>query len=280
MLAISQSALSHAIASLEDDLGVSLFDREGRRIFLNAAGSLLLERGERLLREKQELEEQIRSQSGEMHGTIRLAAPIAINSYFLGPVWAKVATSHPLLRAEISSLRSIEIVPKAISGEIDYGVCFGPQAHPLLAGTLLANRKLLVVVHRRISNKFKNPASEVAKGLSLMPASLPRGLLGFGQGETHPFFERHKIRPNVALLYDNYDVALSFVEATSSWALLPDWIAEHYSENFRTIASDVLFESLEISGVRAKNRLVSPIKKIVETELISSLQISLKRSKK
>lgn len=39
------SALSHAIAKLEGDLGATLFLREGRRATLNEAGRTLLEDG-------------------------------------------------------------------------------------------------------------------------------------------------------------------------------------------------------------------------------------------
>ena len=40
-LNISQ-ALSKAIASIEDELGVALFDRKGRHIYLNRYGELML----------------------------------------------------------------------------------------------------------------------------------------------------------------------------------------------------------------------------------------------
>lgn len=41
-LNISQAALSKAIASIEDELGVALFDRKGRHIYLNRYGELML----------------------------------------------------------------------------------------------------------------------------------------------------------------------------------------------------------------------------------------------
>ncbi|MDR4935451.1 LysR family transcriptional regulator [Rossellomorea marisflavi] len=45
-LAISQPALSRSIAKLEDELGVPLFDRKGRRIYLNRYGKMFLRRVE------------------------------------------------------------------------------------------------------------------------------------------------------------------------------------------------------------------------------------------
>jgi DNA-binding transcriptional LysR family regulator len=279
VLAISQSALSHAISALEEDLGVPLFERKGRGILLTPSGQLLLERGTRLLREKQILEEEMRSQSGELIGTIRLAAPVSINANFLGPAWANISAAHGRLRAEISSLRSIEIVEKAARYEIDYGLCFGPQAHPLIESSTLGRRKLLAVVHKGVGIGKKKTKEEVLQVLSDLPASLPRGLLGFGYGETHPFFKRYKIEPQVDLLYDHYEVALAYLSAKPAWALLPDWIVEKGSA-FEALRSEDIFESLEITGVWAKNRTPSPLTKLVESEIKARLQGNPGRSKK
>ena len=51
MLYISQSALSKSIAKLEEELGVSLFDRKGKKIVLNAQGKRFLESSIDILRE-------------------------------------------------------------------------------------------------------------------------------------------------------------------------------------------------------------------------------------
>ena len=49
------SALSHAVAKLEDELGVTLFERVGRRAVLNEAGRTLLDDGRHLLRTASDL---------------------------------------------------------------------------------------------------------------------------------------------------------------------------------------------------------------------------------
>ena len=50
-LAITQSAVSHAIKSLEHEVGCRLFDRLGRRIALTPAGRHLLEPADKILAE-------------------------------------------------------------------------------------------------------------------------------------------------------------------------------------------------------------------------------------
>jgi len=56
-LHISQSAVSQHIQALEHQLGVSLFDRRGRRITLSPAGHALLPMVQELIRSSRKVEE-------------------------------------------------------------------------------------------------------------------------------------------------------------------------------------------------------------------------------
>jgi LysR family transcriptional regulator, cyn operon transcriptional activator len=63
-LALSQSAASRQILALEADLGVSLFDRIGRRIQLTSEGEDLLGLSRRLLADAEAFGERARALKG------------------------------------------------------------------------------------------------------------------------------------------------------------------------------------------------------------------------
>lgn len=67
------SALSHAVAKLESDLGVTLFRREGRRATLNEAGRALLDDGRHLLRAADELERRVQRIADGWEAELRIA---------------------------------------------------------------------------------------------------------------------------------------------------------------------------------------------------------------
>ena len=55
-LSLSQSAVSSALADLENQLGVQLFERAGKRLIVNENARLLFPRAQALLEQAQELE--------------------------------------------------------------------------------------------------------------------------------------------------------------------------------------------------------------------------------
>src|SRR5262245_56751074 len=73
-LHLSQPALSRQLRGLEDELGVRLFDRIGRRIQLTAEGEDLLQRTRRLLSDASALGERARALRGGETGVLRVGA--------------------------------------------------------------------------------------------------------------------------------------------------------------------------------------------------------------
>src|SRR5688500_7726542 len=83
ILHLSQSAVSQQIATLEEELGVLLLERIGRRVFLTPAGSVLAEEAGRVLAAADRAAEAVRSfGSGEV-GRLRLGASTTPGVYLL-----------------------------------------------------------------------------------------------------------------------------------------------------------------------------------------------------
>lgn len=253
-LAISQSALSHSISTLEQELGVRLFEREGRRIFLNEKGRLFLTHATKIMADITAAEEDLRCRTGKVHGYLNIATPISIGVEIVGPAWARLRVKHPDIRAEIHSLKSVEIISKVVDGELSLGFTFGAQAHPLLESRVLAKSKLVVVAHEKSKLDSIKTKREAVEKLSLLSAALPNMLLGFGSHTGHPFFKRTKIQPKVDFLYDNYELAIQYLAKNSAWVLLPEWVLSRpLSKNLISVLPEDFFEPFEVSVVYPKS---------------------------
>ena len=71
-LHLSQPALSKSIAKLEDELGVLLFDRSGKRLHLNDRGRLFLEGAEKALRELDSAAASVSAEAGSLQGSLSI----------------------------------------------------------------------------------------------------------------------------------------------------------------------------------------------------------------
>ena len=71
-LFLTQSAVSHAIKALEDDLGCRLLDRVGRRVLLTQAGEQFLRHTEKILREMEAARAGLDSLTKWGHGRLRV----------------------------------------------------------------------------------------------------------------------------------------------------------------------------------------------------------------
>jgi LysR family transcriptional regulator, regulator for metE and metH len=73
-LGLSQSALSHQLRALEEQLGLTLFHRIGRRLALAPAGERILRTARLVIPEMERTEMELQQSSNQVHKTIRLAA--------------------------------------------------------------------------------------------------------------------------------------------------------------------------------------------------------------
>lgn len=119
VLAISQPALSKSIASIEQQLGVPLFNREGRSIYLNRFGALFLQSVDVILEEyeriREEFEDIIKPGSGEVSfGFIHTLGMEVVPELI-------AATTHqfPNMQFSLTQATSLNLLKRLEEGAID-----------------------------------------------------------------------------------------------------------------------------------------------------------------
>ncbi|WP_058911833.1 DNA-binding transcriptional regulator YeiE [Entomohabitans teleogrylli] len=121
-MALSQSAVSAALADLEGQLGVQLFDRVGKRLVVNEHGRLLYPRAVGLLEQAIEIEQLFR----EDNGAIRVYASSTIGNYILPEVIARYRRDNPGLPVELSVGNSQDVINAVADFRVDIGLIEGP----------------------------------------------------------------------------------------------------------------------------------------------------------
>ncbi|MFC3803403.1 LysR family transcriptional regulator [Cohnella sp. GCM10012308] len=85
-LHMEQPPLSRQMRLIEEELGVALFDRSGRRLRLTPAGERLRERSAGLLRQLEETVTEVRELDGGMRGVLSVGAVVSCTSLLPGPL--------------------------------------------------------------------------------------------------------------------------------------------------------------------------------------------------
>lgn len=141
-LAMTQSAASQSLASLESALGSTLFDRVGRRLVANEHGRLLLPRARAIL----DLGQEAQSLLSSAAANLRLAASTTIANYLLPQQIAGFRHQHADTGVELLVGNTQETIAAVAAFRVDVGFIEGPCHHPDLRLTPWRDDELVVVV--------------------------------------------------------------------------------------------------------------------------------------
>ncbi|AQW31374.1 LysR family transcriptional regulator [Ralstonia syzygii subsp. celebesensis] len=118
-LGISQSAVSQAIARLEDTLAQPLFARTARGMVPTDAGSRWIVRFERVLSELRHIHADIAALQGVLEGTVTIGALPLGRTQLLPAAIAEIHGRHPRLRFRSLESPYEELTAGLLSGRID-----------------------------------------------------------------------------------------------------------------------------------------------------------------
>ncbi|WP_339767269.1 LysR family transcriptional regulator [uncultured Paraglaciecola sp.] len=141
----SQSSLNHAVAKLQDQLGVKLLEVKGRKAFLTAAGEVMLRRSRHLSQNVQDLEELAGNINQDWEPEITIAVDLAYPKKLLYPA---LKAFYPESRG--SRLRIIETVLTGTEEAITQGwadLAISPMMPKGFLGEPIAECALYPVCH-------------------------------------------------------------------------------------------------------------------------------------
>jgi len=124
-LHVTQPAVSLQLKMLEEAAGTSLTRKVGRGIQLTAAGEVLAEFAERIVRLWEEAGDEVAALKGVISGTLRIGA-ITTAEYLLPPMLVQFTTERPDVRIKLQVGNRNEIVNMLSKHEIDLAIMGTP----------------------------------------------------------------------------------------------------------------------------------------------------------
>ncbi|WP_440113015.1 LysR family transcriptional regulator [Paenibacillus sp. QZ-Y1] len=119
-IGISQPTLSQQIRALEDELGVPLFDRVGKKIVMTQAGALFLEHSIQMVRHLQNTQDAIAEFRNDQRGKLVIGVLPSDLDYRLTPLLVDFHTRFPKVKLKVVS--SIYVINQVLDNEVDIGI--------------------------------------------------------------------------------------------------------------------------------------------------------------
>jgi LysR family cyn operon transcriptional activator len=216
LLNTTQPTASRQISALEQELGLKLFDRIGRRVQLTSEGEDLLRRGRRLLAEAESFSERARALKSGQVGVLRVGAtPQFIESVMLDFV-AQFKRRHPGIEVQLVDDGGARLPERLERGDIHLARM--PAGDGRFRGRLLFPNHLLAVlaVAHRLSRRAVLDVVDLAEE--------PLMLLGHGFASREWFNAACQIahvRPRVVLESVAPQTLIAAARANYGIALLP-----------------------------------------------------------
>ncbi|MFI3325313.1 MAG: LysR family transcriptional regulator [Clostridia bacterium] len=149
ILHIAQPALSQCIKRLEDELGVKLFDRVGRKIELNEYGKLLQQRVRPIMAALDAIPAEIESRSSTYKNPVRIN--IEAGSAIMSKILIDFQQTHPEI--------SFQLMQNVHEADCDISIStIGFEEHSKISDTVYSEQIFLAVP---LSSKFANRTSVI-----------------------------------------------------------------------------------------------------------------------
>jgi DNA-binding transcriptional LysR family regulator len=120
-LNLSQTAISHRMRKLEDELGLKLFARTTREVTLTRAGIDFLPKAQKAIAELEQSFDELKQQGAKRRDRLDIACLPAFAVNYLPPILSRFRKMHPGVEVRIFEMPSAAIAELVGSGEVEFG---------------------------------------------------------------------------------------------------------------------------------------------------------------
>lgn len=223
-LRIAQPALSRQIKLLEHELRIELFTRNGRGMVLTGAGQLLLDRTTGLVRQIEQVRDDLQSVNGTPSGRVVLGLVPTVSCVLSAGFARRIVEKFPEISLRIVESYGGHLVEWLHRGEMDLAIIYGPSVDLHLSVQTLGRDDLVAVGPRGcgLAQKKQVDIGWLSKQKLVLP-SHSHGLRALIEKAA----ARKNLSLNISVEADSFRVLTSFVEEGLGFTVLPPSAVRH-----------------------------------------------------
>lgn len=216
---VTQSALSHQIASLEREIGRRLFVRSSRSVRLSEAGQAFVEHARIALRAAERAKEDAAAVDGVVEGTLRIGVIPTVTAIDVPAVLVAYRAAHPRVRVELQVGNSDVLIRRLRQGELDIALLgLRDGLEPVGVASHALSREQLVAVFPGGHEVALRDSIELEDIAGMTFADFPAATSGRAQSDAA--FAAAGLTRDVAFEADSATLILGLVESGLAVTLL------------------------------------------------------------
>ena len=216
LLHLVQPAVTRQIKTLEDELGVPLFERTRQGMRPTAAGSVLVERARRALAELERARAEIRPDPGSVAGIATVGLLESTLDVLAVPLVGRLRERHPDIELRLLTAYSGHLQQWLDDGDVDMSLLYNLRSTPSLFVQPLLREQLWAVAPEGLTASEPVSVAELARHPLVMPV-VSHGLRVL----VDQVFARAKTEPRIAVETNSMVLQKQFVRAGYGWTVLP-----------------------------------------------------------
>jgi LysR family hydrogen peroxide-inducible transcriptional activator len=145
---VAQPTLSVAIKKLEDELGVTLFERGGSEVSVTPIGAQIVAQAERVLEQTAAIKELAKQNKDPLAGPLRLGVIYTIGPYLLPPLVKNIIEHVPQMPLVLQENFTVKLLDLLRQGELDAAIMALPLPEHGMAVQALYDEPFVVAMPR------------------------------------------------------------------------------------------------------------------------------------
>ena len=228
---LSPSALSRLISRLEEETGVTLFDRDNREVSLTEEGIKFLAFAKKCVSEQKSILSDFEHKDNQVRGTLHVYASVTACYTIMPPFIKRLSAKYPFIQLSVETGDPAEAINAVKEGRAELAVAAIPSVKLDAFDTISLRKSPLVFVAGN-----KGPYVEVSGSpqdiVSSVPLILPKA--GLARERFDSWIKSRNVKPVIAAETEGNEAIMALAALGLGIGLVPKIVLENgpYTEGF------------------------------------------------
>ncbi|MFJ5769636.1 LysR family transcriptional regulator [Psychrobacillus sp. NPDC093180] len=229
-LGLTQSAVSHAIASLESECGFTILNRGRSGIQLTSNGERILKYIREILKWNEEMVQEIANIKGLEVGTVRIGTISSVSIHWLPEIMKTFNEHHPSIEIKLMEGDYDDVEQWIFTGSVDFGFVSLPTLQQFEVMPLKKDRMLCILSDDHLLAEQEEISFAMIKEEPLIKSK--KG----SDNDLIRILKENNVTPPIKFELSDDQAIISMVEKGMGISILPEMVLHRVPNNVRMLA--------------------------------------------